>query len=49
MPWWGYLFRTYRSQPKAGHIDMKIGIENFRNPRKLWLDRLILQPFRMAN
>jgi hypothetical protein len=25
---------------------MTIGIEQFRAPRELWLDRMLLQPFR---
>ena len=25
---------------------MTIGIEQFRSPRELWLDRMLLQPFR---
>ncbi len=49
LPWWDYLFKTYTSQPQAGHEDMKIGIESFRSSRELWLDRLLLQPFRKAD
>lgn len=46
VPWWDYLFGTYRASPQAGHIGMKVGIEHFRTPRDLWLDHLLLQPFR---
>lgn len=46
VPWWDYLFKTYRASPQAGHIGMKVGIEHFRTPRDLWLDHLLLQPFR---
>lgn len=46
LPWWDYLFRTYRAQPGAGHTDMTIGIELFRTERDLWLDCLLIQPFR---
>ncbi len=49
LPWWDYLFKTYRAQPKAGHLDMTIGIEYFRTKRDLWLDRLLLQPFRKTS
>ncbi|MCK4869115.1 MAG: hypothetical protein KAT39_13765 [Alphaproteobacteria bacterium] len=35
-----------RAQPAAGHDAMTIGIEQFRGPRELWLDRLLLQPFK---
>ena len=46
LPWWDRLFGTYRAQPAAGHETMTIGIEQFREPRELRLDRMLLQPFR---
>ena len=46
MPWWDWIFSTYRPQPGAGHLGMTIGIPLFRNPRELRLDRLLTQPFR---
>jgi sterol desaturase/sphingolipid hydroxylase (fatty acid hydroxylase superfamily) len=46
LPWWDRLFGTYRAQPAAGHDGMTIGIEQFRDPRELGLDRMLLQPFR---
>src|SRR5262249_16990889 len=46
LPWWDRLLGTYRDQPAAGHEGMTIGIEQFREPRELWLDRMLLQPFR---
>ena len=46
LPWWDHLFGTYRAQPAAGHDAMTIGIGQFRDPRELWLDRMLLQPFR---
>jgi len=46
LPWWDRLFGTYRAQPAAGHDAMTIGIEQFRDPRELGLDRMLLQPFR---
>ena len=46
VPWWDRLFGTYRAQPQTGHVAMTIGIEQFRTPRELWLDRMLLQPFR---
>ena len=45
-PWWDRLFGTYRAQPTAGHEAMTIGIEQFRDSRELWLDRMLVQPFR---
>ena len=46
LPWWDRLLGTYRSQPAAGHDAMTIGIDQFRDPRELWLDRMLTQPFR---
>lgn len=46
LPWWDRLFGTYRAQPRAGHEAMTIGIAQFRDPRELRLDRMLLQPFR---
>jgi sterol desaturase/sphingolipid hydroxylase (fatty acid hydroxylase superfamily) len=46
LPWWDRVFGTYRAQPQAGHEAMTIGIEQFRDPRELRLDRLLVQPFR---
>ena len=46
LPWWDRLLGTYRAQPREGHEDMTIGIEQFRTPRDLWLDRMLIQPFR---
>lgn len=43
---WDRIFGTYRDQPAAGHEGMTIGIEQFRDRRELWLDRLLLQPVR---
>ena len=45
LPWWDRLFGTYRDQPAAGHEGMTIGIEQFREPRELRLDRMLIQPF----
>jgi sterol desaturase/sphingolipid hydroxylase (fatty acid hydroxylase superfamily) len=46
LPWWDRLLGTYRDQPDAGHDGMTIGIVQFREARELWLDRMLLQPFR---
>lgn len=43
-PLWDRLLGTYRAQPKAGHQGMTIGIAQFRTPRDLWLDRMLIQP-----
>lgn len=46
LPWWDYLFGTYRAQPKAGHEGMVIGIRQFRTERDLRLDQMLIQPLR---
>ena len=46
LPWWDRLLGTYRAQPRDGHEGMTIGITAFRTRRELWLDRMLLQPFR---
>ena len=46
LPWWDRIFGTYRAQPRDGHIAMTIGINLFRDPRELRLDRMLWQPFR---
>lgn len=46
LSWWDRLFGTYRAQPAAGHEGMTIGIEQFRTPEDLRLDRMLIQPFR---
>ena len=45
LPWWDRLFGTYRAQPRDGHTAMTIGINLFRDPRELRLDRMLWQPF----
>jgi sterol desaturase/sphingolipid hydroxylase (fatty acid hydroxylase superfamily) len=46
LPWWDWLLGTYVAQPARGHEGMKIGIEQFRTRRDLWLDRMLAQPLR---
>ena len=46
LPWWDRLFGTYRHAPRLGHAAMIIGVDAFRSPEDLRLDRLILQPLR---
>jgi sterol desaturase/sphingolipid hydroxylase (fatty acid hydroxylase superfamily) len=46
LPWWDYLFGTYRARPAAGLDGMTIGLEQFRDKRLA--DRLhwmLLLPF----
>ena len=46
LPWWDRLLGTYRAQPQAGHLAMTIGLAQFRDPRELRLDRMLIQPWR---
>ncbi len=46
LPWWDWLFGTYRAQPMAGHKAMTIGLTQFRDPAELRLDRMLIQPLR---
>jgi len=46
LPWWDRLLGTYRERPAAGQEGMTIGIEQFRDGRELWIDRMLTQPFR---
>lgn len=43
---WDRVFGTYRAEPAAGQQGLTIGIERFRDPAELRLDRMLLQPFR---
>jgi len=44
-PWWDRLLGTYRAEPRAGHLGMTIGINQFRDIQDLRLDRMLVQPF----
>ena len=46
LPWWDRLFGTYLAQPGDGHAGMTIGIMQFRTRRDLWIDRMLVQPWR---
>ncbi|MBO0332055.1 sterol desaturase family protein [Sneathiella sp. CAU 1612] len=43
LPWWDYMFSTYRPQPSAGHDKMTIGLNEYQSHRKqsiFWMLRL---------
>jgi sterol desaturase/sphingolipid hydroxylase (fatty acid hydroxylase superfamily) len=44
LPWWDRLLGTYRAAPAAGLDGMTIGLDAFRDPADLRLDRMLLQP-----
>ncbi len=35
LPWWDHLFGTYRAQPRAGHLNMTLGIHKYRDPAQV--------------
>jgi sterol desaturase/sphingolipid hydroxylase (fatty acid hydroxylase superfamily) len=44
-PWWDRLFGTYRPQPAKGHLEMTIGLDPYKEPRKLTFFWMIALPF----
>src|SRR4030042_5810338 len=44
-PWWDRLFGTYRPQTAKGHLEMTIGLDQYKEPRKLKLPWLVVLPF----
>jgi sterol desaturase/sphingolipid hydroxylase (fatty acid hydroxylase superfamily) len=44
-PWWDRLFGTYRPQPTQGHLEMTIGLDQYKDPRKLTLPWMLVLPF----
>jgi len=46
LPWWDYLFGTYRAQPRAGHEAMTIGIRTYHTDKWCsWLPGMLALPF----
>lgn len=45
LPWWDFLFGTYRSQPARGHERMTIGLSQFRDERVDRLPWMLALPF----
>ena len=48
LSWWDRALGTYCAQPERGHLGMTIGLDQFRDPTELRLDRMLLQPLRGA-
>lgn len=46
VPWWDWLFRSYRAQPREGHERMRIGQQRFREDSEQTLAPLLAQPLR---
>jgi sterol desaturase/sphingolipid hydroxylase (fatty acid hydroxylase superfamily) len=45
LPWWDFLFGTYRPQPEAGHDQMTIGLGQFRDGSVDHLPWMLALPF----
>jgi sterol desaturase/sphingolipid hydroxylase (fatty acid hydroxylase superfamily) len=48
-PWWDRIFRTYKDQPGKGHLDMIIGLANFRDAKRLTLSYILTLPLLGGN
>jgi len=48
LPWFDYLFGSYRRCPFDSHAAMEIGLEHFREARDARLDKLLLMPLRVG-
>jgi sterol desaturase/sphingolipid hydroxylase (fatty acid hydroxylase superfamily) len=46
LPWWDWLFSTYRRDPHSDQRRMALGLEIARTPRDVTLWKLLLMPFR---
>ncbi len=43
-PWWDRIFSSYRAQPRDGHLNMTIGLKEFRAADEQSFGKLLLQP-----
>ncbi|MGH7930202.1 MAG: sterol desaturase family protein, partial [Candidatus Binatia bacterium] len=43
---WDRVFRSYRQEPRDGHVNMTIGLSEFRSDSEQTLMSLLLNPFR---
>lgn len=46
LPWWDWVFGTYKSQPDAGHKDMTIGLSDYQSAEPVKLLWSLKLPFR---
>lgn len=47
LPWWDRLLGTYRAQPREGHLQMTVGLSQFRTKGDLRIDRMLAQPLKV--
>jgi len=45
LTWWDFLFGTYRDQPENGHVNMTIGLPEFRESRSKYFHWMLAIPF----
>jgi sterol desaturase/sphingolipid hydroxylase (fatty acid hydroxylase superfamily) len=45
LPWWDRLLGTYREEPLQRYTDMSLGLEQYRDPRRLTLVGILALPF----
>ena len=43
---WDRIFATFCKKPSLDYENMVFGITSFRSKKDLWLDQLLLQPFK---
>lgn len=48
LPWFDYLFGSYRDRPFHSHDNMEIGLEQFRDIKDTRLDKLLTMPLRVS-
>ena len=45
LSWWDYIFKTYKNQPREGHENMTLGLNEYRDPKKLRFLNLFMMPY----
>ncbi|WBW94888.1 sterol desaturase family protein [Oceanirhabdus sp. W0125-5] len=49
VPWWDFIFKSYKAQPKDGHLKMKLGVEDMPKERYTYFPGMLLLPFLKKN
>lgn len=47
VPWWDYIFKSYKAQPEKGHKDMAIGLNEFQKKKDLSFREIMVLPFKV--
>ena len=45
VPWWDFIFKSYKDQPRDGHENMKLGIEDMPKEKFTYFPGMLLVPF----